>query len=72
MYQLLESKIALRGLNKKYIASHLDMGYNTLLLKLKGKSCFTLDEAVAFKRLLKADESIEELFNKDEKREQYK
>ena len=48
--------------SKKEIASELGMTYNTLLLKLRGKNDFTLDEAVKLKEILNTPKSIEELF----------
>lgn len=63
MYRRIEAGMVLLGLNKREVAKELGIGYNTLLSKLKGDSSFTLDEAVAFKKILRCEESIEELFD---------
>ena len=62
MYQIIESRLALLGISKKELAQALGISYHTLLLKLQGKSSFTLDEALAVKELIRASESVEELF----------
>ncbi|WP_312644801.1 XRE family transcriptional regulator [Hydrogenoanaerobacterium sp.] len=64
MYRQIEAHLVLSGKTKREVADALGISYNTLLLKLKGASCFTLDEAVKLQTLLKAPESIEELFDK--------
>lgn len=65
LYRVLEAKIAYRGISKKKMARDIEMNYNTLLIKLSGKSKFTLDEAVRIKAYLKEEISIEELFKND-------
>ena len=62
MYQIIESRLVLLGISKKELAQALGISYHTLLLKLQGKSSFTLDEALAVKELIRASESVEELF----------
>lgn len=62
MYRTIESRLAFLGVSKKKLAHEIGMSYNTFLLKLKGKSNFTLDEAEKIKLALKSKLSIEELF----------
>lgn len=62
MYPELELTIFMSKKSKKEIASELGMTYNTLLLKLRGKNDFTLDEAVKLKEILNTPKSIEDLF----------
>ena len=62
MYQIIESRLVLLGISKKELVQALGISYHTLLLKLQGKSSFTLDEALAVKELIRASESVEELF----------
>lgn len=64
MYRLIEAHLVLLGTTKRDIADALGISYNTLLLKLKGGSCFTLDEAIKLQSLLEAPESVEELFDR--------
>lgn len=65
MYKKLEAQIAYRGISKKQIAHAINMKYNTFLSKMRGKSKFTLDEAVCIKEYLKEDIAIEELFKEN-------
>ena len=64
MYKRVEAYIILSGISKRELAKSLGISYNTLNLKLRGKSDFSLDEASEIKRILKADEPIETLFAK--------
>lgn len=65
MYKTLEAKLVFVGMTKKKLAKKMNIGYNTLLLKFKGESSFTFDEALMIKRIINADEPIEELFKKN-------
>lgn len=65
MYKELETQIAYWGISKKQIAAAINMKYNTFLSKMRGKSKFTLDEAVCIKEYLKEDIAIEELFKEN-------
>lgn len=62
MYEKIEIIILQKRLSKKDIAAALDIGYNTLMAKLRGESKFTLDEAIALKEFLNTDVTVEELF----------
>lgn len=62
MYNRIEAQIALIGMSKKELAKKMNLPYNTLLLKLRGKSKFTLNEALKIKEITNSDESIEVLF----------
>ena len=62
MYKNLELEIFVSGIPKKEIAEKLGITYPTFLLKLSGKSYFTLDEAKKLKEILKSDKTIEVLF----------
>lgn len=65
MYKSVEVLIFERGLSKAEIATELGIGYNTFLLKLKGKNKFTLDEALKLKGILKTEKTVEELFSRE-------
>jgi len=54
----------LAGISKQELAKELDISYNTLLLKLQGKSKFTLNQAVKMKNIIHAEEPVEKLFEK--------
>ena len=63
MYKHVEARIILSGSSKRELAKSLGISYNTLNLKLNGKSDFSLDEAIELGRLLHTEESIETLFD---------
>lgn len=65
MYKRVEAQIILSGMSKKEIAQCLGISYNTLNLKLSGKSSFSLDEAMEIKRILQAEDAVERLFEKE-------
>lgn len=62
MYRHIESRMALLGMKKRDLANEISMPYSTLTEKMKGKTKFTLDEALSIKMALGAEESVEELF----------
>lgn len=62
MYLKVLNEFAKNKLDKKDVAQKLGMTYNTLILKLKGRYAFTLDEALKLKAILKSNETVEELF----------
>ncbi|SCI85378.1 Uncharacterised protein [uncultured Clostridium sp.] len=62
MYPRIESRLAKIGMTKRELAAALGLDYEVLLLKLERKDYFTLDEAIALKRITGASDSIEELF----------
>lgn len=63
MYKQVEVALLISNISKKELAKKLGISYNTLLLKLRGVSKFTLDEAFMVKGLLGLEESIDELFS---------
>lgn len=65
MYRRVEAALILENISKKELASIIGLTYNTLLLKLKGVSPFTLDEAFDIKKAINSDEPIERLFIRD-------
>lgn len=64
LYRKLEAMIALAGMTKKDLSQKSGIKYNTLLSKLRGESAFTLDETLILKAVLRAQDPIEELFEK--------
>lgn len=64
MYRIIEAHLVLSGTTKREIAESLGVSYNTLLLKLKGSTSFTLDEAVRLRDLLQIPESVEAIFER--------
>lgn len=65
MYKELEAQIAYRGISKKQLATDINMKYSTFLAKMRGRSKFTLDEAVCIREYLQEDIAIEELFKEN-------
>lgn len=65
MYRVLEAELVRCGITRKELAAYLDIQYNTLNAKLRGDSCFTLDEAIKIKTALGTKLTIEELFERD-------
>jgi len=64
MFRNLEAEIIRKNLNKRELAAQCGMSYNTFLLKLKGRTYFTLDEALRIKEILVSAEPVEILFKK--------
>lgn len=65
MYPQIDIELAKARMNRKKLAEKSGISYNTLLLKLAGKSIITLDESFAIKKALKSTLSIENLFRKE-------
>ena len=63
MYKNIEAEIARNDLTRKEIAETLGLSISTVSLKLNGKASITLNEAIKFKKLLKTNMPLEELFN---------
>lgn len=55
--------MAIAGISKRKLAGMIGVKYNTLLMKFKRTSPFTLDEAIKIKAAINATESIETLFD---------
>lgn len=62
MYRKLEGLLIENNISKQYLAKLLGITYNTLLLKMNGKSRFTLDESFKIKDILNTTLTLEELF----------
>lgn len=71
MYNELDLLIYKYKIPKYELAEYLEIGYNTFLLKLNGKSKFTLDEALAiveyFNNRFNLSVTVESLFKVDQK-----
>lgn len=71
MYNELDLLIYKYKIPKSELAEYLKIGYNTFLLKLNGKSKFTLDEALAiveyFNSRFNLSVTVESLFKVDQK-----
>ncbi len=65
MYPQIDIELVKARMNRKKLAEKSGISYNTLLLKLAGKSIITLDESFAIKKALKTSLSIERLFKKE-------
>lgn len=65
MYPQIDIELVKARMNRKKLAEKSGISYNTLLLKLAGKSIITLDESFAIKKALKTSLSIECLFEKE-------
>jgi transcriptional regulator with XRE-family HTH domain len=70
MYRNLNAEMCRRGLLQKELAKKLHLTLGTMSLKLRGKTPFTLDEALEIKKILNdiselsKDINIEKLFEK--------
>lgn len=62
MYSNLKAEMARKNLTIVDLSEKTGIRYNTLAAKLKGKYPLTLPEAIAIKKTLEVDLSIEELF----------
>ncbi len=62
MYPNLNAELARRAISRKVLADRIKMPYSTLMDKLKGRSQFTLDEAILIRRCIDSSVSIDELF----------
>lgn len=66
MYEKLQQAISRQGITLHQLADEIGINYNKLYLKIRGVRNFTLDEAVKIHQCIHAEETIEELFSKDE------
>ncbi len=66
MYKQIEAGLILSGISKKELAQKLGIAYNTLLIKLKGESPFTLDEAFKIRDCLNKSMPIDEMFKRSQ------
>ena len=62
MFNFARSKMTEHGLRLEDVAPQMNIAVSSLSNKLNGKSEFSLDEAIAFKRIVKSDLPLEELF----------
>ncbi len=66
MYENLNAEIGRKGLKRKDIAEKLNISTSALLLKIKGETKFTLDEAFKMVEMLGGNLSVEYLFKKEQ------
>ncbi len=64
LYKRLMAQMALRGMTNQALAKQIGMLYETLCRKMRGESCFTLDEAILIKAALTCTEPLETLFER--------
>lgn len=64
VYPNLDREIKARGLSKKTLADMVHIRYQTFIVKCNGKNDFTFDEALAIKRALGTELTLEQLFEK--------
>lgn len=62
MYRNAKAEMVRNGLTLEAVAREMDITAGTLSLKLNGKYPITLNEARTFKRVVKTDMTLEELF----------
>ena len=62
VYRKVLARMALMDMNKREVARRIGMCYSSFQNKLCGTSDFTLQQAMAIKRLLNFDETLEEIF----------
>lgn len=62
MYRTAKSEMMKRGLTLGDVAPLMEISVGTLSLKLNGKYPITLKEAKQFKKIVKSDLPLEELF----------
>lgn len=65
MYPNVRAEMARRKITLEILATELGRPVPTLSLKLNGKSPLLFEEAVAIKKALGIDMTLEELFNTD-------
>lgn len=66
MYNRFEAELCFARMNKKELAEKIGMNYDTLLLKLAGKSPLSFEEAMSLKEAIHTEITLEELFKKCE------
>lgn len=64
MYPQVNVELAKANMNRRDLANAIGMPYNTLLMKLAGKTIITLDEAMEIKDKLKSELPVEVIFKK--------
>lgn len=62
MYRNAKAEMVRNGLTLEAVAREMDITLGTLSNKLNGKYPITLNEAKQFKRIVKSDMPLEELF----------
>ena len=62
MYRRFEAELKFAGMTKKELAEKTGIRYDTLVLKLAGKSPLNLAECVKLKEAINTEITIEELF----------
>ena len=65
LYRNLAARMALLGINRGELSHLMGVNYSTLENKLRGKTAFTLDQAVQIKRILRCTAPLEDLFARD-------
>lgn len=66
IYRKLAARMALMDVKKTELASMLGISYSSLQNKMRGRSKFTLDEALRIRQLLCLSGPLEEVFEKYE------
>lgn len=67
MYPEIDIELVKGKMTRKDLSIKTGIAYNSLLLKLTGKTIITLDESFAIKKALNSKLSIEKLFRKEAK-----
>lgn len=62
MYRRFEAELTFAGMTKKELAEKVEMKYDTLVLKLAGKSPLNFADAIKLKEAINTNVSLEELF----------
>lgn len=65
MFPNLRAEIARKGLTISELGQQIGMARTTIYDKYKGRTAFTLDEAIAIQTALGVDMSLDELFEKE-------
>ena len=65
MYPEIDIELVKSKMTRKDLSLKTGISYNSLLLKLTGKTIITLDESFAIKKALNSKLSIERLFQKE-------
>ena len=66
IYRNVAARMALLGIKKTELAKLLDMNYSTLQGKLRGRSSFSLEEAIDITDILCAGAALEDFFARTE------
>lgn len=66
IYRNVAARMALLGIKKTELARMMSMSYSTLQDKLRGRTSFSLEEAIEIKDILRSGAALEDFFARTE------